>query len=784
MEETKIVELIVRKNRQMYPKGQQFNLEGEYAIISFNVIDEIEGKVHKDKTWDTIMVKGVMPSIKQGKDYHLIAVETYDERYKNYSYEVSYIGDRITVMDNIEDIRMVLEESTSTSLASRIIELPNIKEILDKRDTEALKQVKGIGDKLCITIMNNYHEKLKSGIYLIKLTRLGLSSSMIEALVERYSNYEVIYNKIKENPYMLADDVKGIGFIKADALAEMFGIAQNDTFRIEAYVSHILKEKANEGKSFVLTKEVLDTIRSNTRKEFPIAREVLTETFERMKKHNKLWWNDNKSVLASPYVRDTEREIANHLIRIMSAKITPDLSTMDETIRALEKRKGFEYTSEQREGIKTVLTNPLVVVTGLAGTGKTTVLEPMTSIFVDQQGQILLQCALAGKASQRMKEATGYMAETIHSTLDYNPKNKTKENPTPFGYNEDNPLVADILICDEFSMVDASLTLDLLKAIPTGTRLYLVGDYGQLQCIGFGDVLLDLINSGIVPVVKLTQIHRQAQASAIITESIKIRNQQHIIEADEEGHKILGELQDLEIDVTKDRDIIQDKVIKYFKEGLERENGNIMEVQVVCATRVRGDLSTFEINNIVKELVNPLKEEEVFAECVVDKGHKYKITVGDKVIVTKNNRKALVWNEDMQDYSQGMVCNGNMGIVKEIGTNNMTIDIDGVGVVLVEKKNFNDIELAYACTGHKLQGSQANYVVVAVDSSAWMMLCCEWLYTAVTRAKKHCALVGETKAIRRCCYNLMGNHKLTFLPTFFEEFKEKLKELKKLVDKK
>lgn len=1026
MEETKIVELIVRKSRQMYPKGQQFNIEGEYAIISFYVIDEIEGKVHKDKVWDTIMVKGVMPEIKAGEDYHLIAVETYDERYKNYSYDVSYIGERISVMEDIEDIRMVLEESTSVSLASRIIELPNVKEILDNRDVEALKQVKGIGDKLCVKIMDNYHEKLKSGIYLIKLTRLGLNSTMIESLVEKYSNYEVIYNKIKENPYMLADDVKGIGFMKADALAEMFGIAQNSTFRIEAYVSHILKEEANTGKSFVFTKDVLNTIRSNTKKEYPIEKEVLTETFERMKKHNKLWWNDNKSVLASPYVRDTELEIANHLIRIMGAKITPDLSTMDETIRAIEKRKGFEYTSEQREGIETVLKNPLVVVTGLAGcvdcdteffngvewkkiseyeegdmvlqynldgtanltkpksfvkkeceemtlitnksgrinqclsdehnvvyltsknniakkpfykvkkqhleseagfngrfittfnyngnginmsdedirvsvmaiadgsfvkntsrcylniqkqrkinrakdlldkanisyeitkkgngftlikfnspirarefddfwynctnkqlevvcdevlnwdgslsndrmrftttskktadfiqfafssigkrttisvknrvgekyksgytrksieydvhiskgstllrirgdkrrnfedkakmesyktkdgykycfevessmlvlrrnnrifitgnTGKTTVLEPMTSIFVDQQGQNLIQCALAGKASQRIKEVTGYLAETIHSTLDYNPKNKTKENPTPFGYNEDNPLRADIIICDEFSMVDASLTLALLKAIPTGTRLYLVGDYGQLQCIGFGDILLDLINSGIIPVVKLTQIHRQAQASAIITESIKIRNQQHIIEADEEGYKILGELQDLEIDVTKDRDLLQKRVIKYFKEGLEREHDNIMEVQVVCATRVRGDLSTFEINNIIKDLVNPLKEDEMFAECVVDKGHKYKITKGDKVIITKNNRKALVWSEEVQDYVQGMVCNGNMGMVKEVTTNNMVVDIEGVGTVLVEKKKFNDIELAYAVTCHK-----------------------------------------------------------------------------------
>lgn len=776
MEETKLVELMVSKNKQMFPKGSAFNEDGEFAIISFEVDEVIEGEPHIDKVWGTILVKGGMPTIKHGKSYHLMAQESYDEKYKNYSYEVSYIGERISVMEDIEDIKCALEEVTSKELANRIVKLENIKKILKDNDSQALKQVDGIGEVLCEKIMSKYQEKVKFGMFLIKLSRLGLTKKVLEPLVEKYSNYETIYNKIKENPYMLADNVKGIGFTKADILAQKFNVAQNSPERIRAYVLYYLNEKANEGKSFTTTKDVLSSLRSQTDEtEYPIAKETITEVFNKMKYKNELWWNDNKSVLALPFVRETEEKIAEHLIRLMTSDIKYDTTTLDATIKSIEKRKGFDYTEEQKDGISTVMNSPLVVVTGLAGTGKTTVLEPMTQILIEQQQKSLIQCALSGKASQRMQEVTGYIANTVHSTLEYNPSSITVDNPSGFVRNALNPLGADIIIWDEFSMADARLVLSLLEATPAGTKLCLVGDYGQLQCIGFGDVLLDLINSGIVPVVKLTQIHRQAQASAIITESIKVRNLKHIVEHDEEGCKVLGELQDLEIDVTKDKDSLQKKVIKYFKRMLKEEDDNIMEVQIVVQTRVRGDLSTFALNNLIKDIVNPIKEGEFeIAECQVDKSHRYNITKGDKVIITKNNRKAEIWDEEMKVFNIGMVCNGNMGVVKKIATGYMDIDVNGVGLVRVKSKDYNTIELSYACTGHKLQGSQANSVIVAVDSGAWMMLCCEWLYTALTRAGKRCVLVGETKAVRRCSMVAQGNSKLTFLPSFLKDLKNKI----------
>lgn len=1086
MEETKLVELMVIKSRQMFPKGKQHNVDGEFAIISFEVDEVIKGKPHIDKIWKTIMVKGNMPTIRYGKTYHLIAQETYDERYKNYAYEVSYIGDKISTMEDIEDIKFALEEITSKELTRKILELENIKNILKENNIEALKQVEGIGEKLSIKIMEKYQEKVKFGTYLIKLSRLGLTEKMIEALLSKYSNHETVYNKITENPYILADKVKGIGFIKADALAENCGIAQNSPERIRAYVMYYINERANEGKSFVATKEVLESLRSLTDEtKYPILKSTISETFNKMRERNELWWNENKSVLALTEIRNMEQEIAKHIIRLSQAEIKDDLSTWENTVKALEKKKGFKYTDEQYEGIKTVLNNPFSVVTGLAGCvdceteyfngfewkeiseynntdkvlqytsdgvgelvtpikyvkeyceeffnvtnnsgtinmmlskdhdvvyftdkgnlrikkmkdlykqhnsskngfggvipttfkynggsgipltddeiklmlaviadghfssrssttrcrvelrkkrkieelekilevlkieftkveynreksyvyrfnapvrqkvftrdwynatrnqlqliadnvlkwdgseigrkrfattekesadfiqfvftslgyraniltenrknknhktcyivtianrsknvsirgavekgvkkpeikkiksqdgykycftvpsgmlilrrdnkifitgncGKTSTLEPMTQILVEQQGKKIIQVALAGKASQRIQEVTGYEAMTIHRALGF--------KRGRFLRDENNPILADIVVIDEGSMVDGKLFLSLLRAISTGTRVVILGDEGQLQSIGLSNIFFDLLNCGTVPVVKLSKIHRQAEKSAIITTSRKVRKNQHIIGLGEESTETLGELQDLKLDISRERDNLIDKVESYFKERLEIEK-DIMEVQIVTTTRIRGELSTFNINNKIKQVVNPIDEEDLrYIEVPLDSNHKYKISEGDKIIITKNNYKVDVWDDEKQDFVIGSVFNGNLGIVEKIGVDNITLDIVGLGRVVVKSKNYNIIELGYAITCHKGQGSGWRSVIVAVDSGAYMMLSCEWLYTAITRTIKNCVLVGETKAIRRCCIVTQGNSKMTFLPTFLKELTDK-----------
>lgn len=1102
MEETNLIECLVVKERQMFPKGRYYNDDGEYAIITFKVEEAIKGKPKRHPVYKTITVKGNMPSIKSGKVYHLLAQETYDENYKNYSYEVSYIGEKLSTMEDLDDIKTALEEVTSSKLANEIIKLDNIKNILESRDTEALKQIDGIGEVLSVKIMDKYHEKTKFGMYLIKLSKMGLTKNMLDALVKKYANYETIYNKIRMNPYMLADSVKGIGFLKADALAEKFGIAQNSPERIRAYVKHLLNEKANEGKSFLLTKEVLSSLRSQTDEtKFPISRDLISETFNKMKDKKELWWNENKTVLALPTVREIEKEIAEHLMRIKEGEFVFDDSLIEENIRAIEKRKGFEYTDEQREGIYTVMNNQVVVITGYAGcvdcdteffngkewkriadyqegdmvlqynldgtanltkpksfvkkeceemtlitnksgrinqclsdehnvvyltskgninkkpfyevkkhhiesdagfggkiittfnysgegiplteemirvkvmtyadgsfkmdrkqgrcvlnlkkerkkararyllqkanipfiekegkdgytrisyqmettekhyedwwynctqnqlrivcdevlrwdgsvtknrdrfsttirsdadfvqfafssigrratisvrdrvgevykdlkytkytrksleydvhiskgsvalslrgdkrrnfedkarmetykttdgykycfevessmlvlrrnnrifitgnTGKTSVLEPMTQILVEQQGRKIIQVALSGKASQRIQEVTGYEAKTIHRGLEFNPRLEGDG----FLRNEQYPLDQDIVVLDEASMVDATLFRNLLRAIRTGTKLLILGDAGQLPNIGFGQVFFDLIECGIIPVVRLTKIHRQAQKSAVITESIKIREKGHIVNYEEDKDEVLGELQDLHLKISVEKDKLPEEVVKVFKERLEIEK-DIMEVQVVGATRTRGNLSAFNLNNKIKELINPIDEDDSnYIESTVDSTHKYQISEGDKVIIVKNNYKVEVWNEENRNFTTGAIFNGNLGIVEKIGIGYVIVNIVGVGKVKIDEKHYNSIELGYAITISKSQGSGWRSVIVALDSSAYMLLCCELLYTAITRTISHCTLIGENKAIRRCCSVSNGSNKQTFLPSFLEQIKQEM----------
>lgn len=765
MENNELVELMISKVRQMYPKPKEKeHKSGDFAIISFKVDKILKGKPKIDKKWNTILVKGNLPIIEERKSYFLIGQERFDEKYKADYYEPIHIGKEIRGIEKEEDIRYLLEKVTSKNNTDRIMEIKNLKEVLRSENIKELKKVKGIGDKIAKKILKKYNEQAELGEGYVKLCRLGFSKSVIDKLKEKYGSHEESYSVVCQNPYEVASDIKGIGFLRAEELATKVNIDQNSIQRIRAFTNYYLSEKAKEGKSYVETRELLNSLRSITDEvKFPISKPILTKTFELMRMRDELWWDSKKTILASPYIRDTERNIAKNLFRLVNAKVENDISNWEEVVKDIEEKNGFDYTNEQRKGIETILNNNVVVVTGLAGTGKTTVLEPMMKILVEQQKKKILQMALAGKASQRMQEVTGYEAKTIHRGLDFSPG---------FGFtrNKENPLEQDIIVLDEASMVDAPLFNKILEAIKEGSKLLILGDYGQLAPIGFGQVFLDLIESNLIPVVKLTKIHRQASKSAVITESIKIRNKQHIIEHEGERTDTLGELQDLKLDIFKDRESLADKVVDCFEDRLIVEK-DLMEVQVVVTTRTRGELSAFKINNRIQELLHPnIEKDNNYIESALDKNHKYKIYECDKVIVVQNNYKVKVYNENSDRFIDGAIFNGNLGIVTNIGVGYIDVDIKGVGLVKIEEKDYGSLELGYAITCHKSQGSGWKSTIVAVDSGAYLMLSCEWLYTAITRTMKYCNLVGETKAIRRCCSISQGGQKKTFLPYMLREF--------------
>ncbi len=404
----------------------------------------------------------------------------------------------------------------------------------------------------------------------------------------------------------------------------------------------------------------------------------------------------------------------------------------------------------------TVPTNMLILrregrifITG--NTGKTSIVAGMLDVLSTYG---FAQCALSGKAASRLTEVTGAEGFTIHRLLGY-------ENGR-FIRCENLPLEQDIIIVDELSMVGGHLFLSLLKAIDNGAKLIMICDIGQLESIGVANIAKDIIDSGIIPVVNLTQIHRQAEKSAIVTESLKIRKGIQIFDSLFYGTEIRGELQDLELDIYDDKAYTARKVISHFKEKLQWVD-NILDIQVIVPVKTRGDACTFKLNKELQNIYNPYNPSKKEIKIKLAKDMKYILREGDKVIDTKNNYKTINIAGEITP-----IFNGNVGIIESIDLDNniIIIDFQYVGKIIIQKKNWMNIELAYAMTVHKSQGSEFKIVIGAVDYTAYTLLNKELIYTLITRAKKYCVLIAESHALRHAIAQSNVSTKQTFLKFF------------------
>lgn len=427
-------------------------------------------------------------------------------------------------------------------------------------------------------------------------------------------------------------------------------------------------------------------------------------------------------------------------------------------------KDGYEYCFTVPSHMLVLRRNDKIFITG--NCGKTTTANGICSLY---SGYSILACALSGKASVRITEATGLPASTIHRALGY--------QNGEFMFNKDNKLAVDIVLIDEATMINGTLFLSLLEAIPTGAKVIIMGDVQQLTPIGNCQVFADILDSNVLPVVKLSKPHRQALRSGIIPTSIKIANQEQIFDGNYTGNAIIGELEDMELDISgKGNDeSISDKIIKHFQIELEKFH-DIMEVQICVPMRLRGELSCYNLNSKIQSIYNPKlsngNEIEIFLEKKNDEAKKYIIRVGDKVINTKNNYKCINSEGDTTP-----VFNGNMGIVKEIEKNGMcTIDFIGIGEVIFTKSDCKNLELGYACTVHKLQGSGFCSTIVGLDNSSYIMNNSELLYTAITRAKKYCVLIANNYAVVKSIQTKEVKTKQTFLKDMLLENAKRLKE--------
>ncbi len=778
MEEEKILKIECTLDRIFYPKYAKKVDSGEFAIFSAIVTKRLE---NCDEDLYSIKLKGNTCTLEYGTTYKVFCKLSESHEIYGDTYELVYISKCIDI-SNKDKQKEFLKNVLNENLVDKLFdEYDDVIKLLEERDVKSLMKIKGIGNQVALKMIDEYEEsKDYSSIYM-ELGQLGLTHTFIKKLVDFYHSPDTVIDVVRNNPYDLVR-VDGVGFKKADEVACKVGIAQYDIRRIKGFLLHHLNEQGEAGKSYLnyqeLMKALYDTLGF-------VPEEVINATAKQMIDNEDVVVLENGTKIALKRFYDLEKNIMNELLRLQIGRIKViesdsnefeselhkdyipksfNIGNWETIIQRVEEEQGFTFTDEQKAAIKLSLDNHVMALTGLAGAGKTSTANGICSLYDNYN---ILACALSGKASVRITEATGLPASTIHRALGY--------QNGQFMFNKDNKLAVDIVLIDEATMINGTLFLSLLEAIPTGAKVIIMGDVQQLTPIGNCQVFADILDSNVLPVVKLTKPHRQALMSGIIPTSIKVANQEQIFGNSFEGNEILGELKDMELDITSSKESMSDTIINHFQTEMVKYN-DIMEVQVCVPMRLKGELSCYNLNTKIQNIYNPKfndsKEIEILLEKKNEDTKKYLIRVGDKVLNTKNNYKCTNVEGDTTP-----VFNGNIGIVKEIEDNGYcTIDFVGIGEVVFSKTDSKNLELAYACTVHKMQGSGFTSTIVGMDTGSFIMNNSELLYTAITRAKKYCVLVGNNYAISKAIQTKEVKTKQTFLRDMLLENAYRLKE--------
>lgn len=595
-----------------------------------------------------------------------------------------------------------------------------------EEEPERLAEVKGISERKAMEIAEQVEEKKDLRQAMIFLQKYGITLNLAVKIYNTYG--QQVYGILKENPYKLADDIQGIGFRIADEIAARVGIRTDSDFRIRSGILYALLQASIDGHTYLPEDEL-------TRR----ASELLKIDEELIKKHymdlaieRKLIIKEKKEqiqIYALSYYY-MESNCAVLLKNLDIGYDVPDIE-MTQRIRKIEKQTGVELDEKQVTAVKEAVSNGLLVITGGPGTGKTTTINTIIKYF-ELEGMDIFLAAPTGRAAKRMSEMTGYEAKTIHRMLELA---GGVEGGAGFERNENNPLETDVIIIDEMSMVDISLMHSLLKAIVPGTRLILVGDVNQLPSVGAGCVLKDIIDSECFHVVKLTKIFRQASQSDIIVNAHKINR----------GEEVALDNKSMDFFFLKryDADVIISVVIQLIQQKLPKfVNATPYDIQVLTPMR-KGLVGVERLNRILQQYLNPpdhTKKEHEYGDGLFREG--------DKVMQTKNNYQ-IEW-EVQSKYGfaveKGLgIFNGDMGIVRKINdyTETMTIEFDEGRMVDYSFKMLDELELAYAITIHKSQGSEYPAVVIPLLNGPKMLMNRNLLYTAVTRARKCVTLVGN-----------------------------------------
>lgn len=602
-----------------------------------------------------------------------------------------------------------------------------------EEEPERLSEIKGISERMAMEISDQVAEKRELRQAMIFLQQYGISVNLGVKIYQRYG--QEVYRIIKENPYQLADDIKGVGFKIADEIASKVGIRGDSDFRIRSGILYVLLAASGEGHTYLPREELT----ARTAQMLAVLPELVEKHYMDLAIEKKLMIRGNHIYAAGYYYM--EASVAS-MLKDLNVTYPVSDAEIEKQILRIEQQADIEPDEMQFTAVKEAVKNGLLIITGGPGTGKTTTINTIIKYF-EAEGMDIFLAAPTGRAAKRMSDTTGYEARTIHRMLELN---GGVEDGAGFSRNADNPLETDVIIVDEMSMVDISLMHSLLKAVSPGTRLILVGDVNQLPSVGPGSVLKDVIESDAFPVVKLTKIFRQASKSDIVVNAHRINNGETVSLDNKSMDFFFLKRYEAEKIINVTIQLIAQKLPKFV-------DASPFDIQVLTPMR-KGLLGVERLNGILQRYLNPPAQgkkeyqqgERTFRE-------------GDKVMQIKNNYQ-LEWeitNQYGLCIEKGVgVFNGDMGIVREINdyAETMTVEFEEGRTVDYSLKGLEELELAYAITIHKSQGSEYPAVVIPLLNGPRMLMNRNLLYTAVTRAKKCVTIVGDERTFE----GMVGNN--------------------------
>ena len=709
------------------------NTDNGYTVLDF-AADE-----------DLITCTGIFPVIGEGENLLLkgdfVDHPTYGKQFKVASYEVETPADELSMERYLGSGAI---KGIGPKLAARVVKkfgADTFRIIED--EPERLAEVKGISITKAMEISDQIVGAKDIRNAIIFLDKYGLHGNKAIKIYNRFGNE--IYNVIQNNPYKLADEISGIGFKTADEIASQVGIKVDSEFRIKGGVQYILSQGAGMGHTYL----PIDTLTKMSQDLLGVDADSVDAQIMNLAMDRKLIIKKDSEGNSQIYSRSffrMEESIAG-MLKELDVKYKVDREDVANTIRRIEIEEDIELDELQKNAVIAAAERGFFVLTGGPGTGKTTTITTMIKLFEDEGYNIFL-AAPTGRAAKRMSEATGYEARTIHRMLEVAGNISDDDDNTSFARferNEDNPLECDVIIIDEMSMVDVSLMYALLKAISPGTRLILVGDEHQLPSVGPGNVLKDILASQKFTSVTLEKIFRQAQESDIVMNAHKIHQGEHVVLDNKSKDFFFLKRNDADTIISVMLTLVRDKMPKYV-------NAGISEIQVLTPTR-KGLIGVERLNGILQNFLNPPspKKKEWNGDTRI-------FREGDKVMQIRNDYQ-LEW-EITGNYNIAIekgvgVFNGDVGIIKDINdwAKTITVEYEEGRKVVYPFASLDELELAYAITIHKSQGSEYPAVVMPIMEGPKMLMNRNILYTAITRAKKCVTMVGDADVF----YSMVDN---------------------------